>query len=147
GGQPVGQRDGGMNGRHAAAPALLAGAHCDLLPVLLALVGALALQSHLAALGEQRSDLGDPQFDRFLDCPIHALPSGYGLAQMNPQRRLRQTADRRAESQAHLALADVENLAGPLLARPVEYLYRCARPEAQYPPDVMGDVAFQRLLA
>src|SRR5690606_21735596 len=67
--QPVCQRPGRVYLWDTAATALFTGADRYLLPVLLALVGALALQAYLAALGHQRGDFADAQLHRFLDCP------------------------------------------------------------------------------
>jgi len=146
-GQPVMQCHWRMDHWNAAAAALLAGTDGDLLPMSLALVGALALQLDLAALGKQRGDFADAQFDRLLNGPVHALATGQRLPEVGVQRRLGCTGHRLLQGYGHVALAHRADFARPFLTAAVEDLHGRAGRQTQHPADIVGNVAVENDLA
>ncbi|MNP71117.1 hypothetical protein D3C76_1674580 [compost metagenome] len=81
--EPVGQQHGWVNLRHAGAATLLTGADRHLAPVGQAFVGALILESHLAAFADDWGDDVGAQFSGFLDRPVHPLAAGQALTKVN----------------------------------------------------------------
>ncbi|MNN21478.1 hypothetical protein D3C81_1347990 [compost metagenome] len=112
-----------------------------------ALVGALVLQAHLAALADQRGDLGHAQLGGLLDRPVHALAAGQALAQVDAQRRLGQAGELFAQLHLHRLLAHLDQFADELLAAAVEQLHGIADGKAQHAADVVGLGLRQRMAA
>ena len=105
-----------------------------------ALVGALRIQLHFAALAGHRQDAGDAELGRLLQDPVHLLAAGDALQQGDAQRRFVVDMARRGDFRARFALSDGGDARVVVVAIAIEQHAGIVDLQAQHAQQVRGDV-------